>query len=295
PIVIGAAVLLLCLGSFVATQLMEDDTQQPQVTATTPTPTPTPTAPVTSPAPAAQPNSDAPDEQRARQPEPAIASSEQEVQPLAVVTPPAPSVTSSAVPASTDRPQLQSAEAPGAEAPGAAPLSAPEPLLTKAPQTPGTTEPSKAPETATATATETETARRQQPTTTAQSFNALIERGEALLDAERYRAAAKIFKAALQRRPANQRALSGLGRALVEDNTKEAVSYLKQALKLDPSDALAWHDLGVAYQISTPEQPKEALRAYEQFLKYAPSSKKPSAREIRGIVNKLRGQLNQLD
>ncbi len=120
---------------------------------------------------------------------------------------------------------------------------------------------------------------------------ALIARGRALLDAERFSAAAKLFREALQKRPEDQRALSGLGRALIDKNPNQAIRHLNRALKLNPRDALAWHDLGVAYQFSTPERPREALHAYEQFLKHAPNSKKPNAREIRVIVKTLREEL----
>lgn len=128
---------------------------------------------------------------------------------------------------------------------------------------------------------------------TEEDWEVAIAKGEALLDAERFSAAAKIFREAVKKRPGDQRALSGLGRALIDRNPNQAIRHLNQALRLDPTDALAWHDLGVAYQFSTPERPREAIHAYQQFLKYAPSSKKPNAQEIRMIVKTLREELGE--
>lgn len=160
----------------------------------------------------------------------------------------------------------------------APPATQPTPAPAKvaaAPQPPPSPEPAPAPD----------------PEAEEEAWEKLLERGEALLDAERLSAAAKVFREAIKKRPNDQRALSGLGRALIDRNPNQAIKLLNRALKIDPTDALAWHDLGVAYQFSSPERPREALHAYEQFLDYAPNSKKPNAEEIRTIVKMLKEEL----
>lgn len=179
--------------------------------------------------------------------------------------------------------------------------AAPDPVATKSPATnddPPAPAPQPTPAPAKVAAAvqpppapEPEPAPAPDPEAEEEAWEKLLERGEALLNAERLPAAAKVFREAIKKRPNDQRALSGLGRALIDRSPNQAIKHLKRALKLDPTDALAWHDLGVAYQFSSPERPREALHAYEQFLDYAPNSKKPNAEEIRTIVKMLKEEL----
>jgi Cytochrome c biogenesis factor len=120
-----------------------------------------------------------------------------------------------------------------------------------------------------------------------------MDKGEALIDKERYRQARTLYEDALKKRPKDQRALSGMGRVLIVSERRGEAErgrrMLEEALRLDDTDALAWRDLGIYFQFAEPPKLKEAIRAYENFLRYAPSHR--DAKETRSIVKDLKSKL----
>lgn len=100
-------------------------------------------------------------------------------------------------------------------------------------------------------------------------FEALLARGERLLEAGEFSEAEALLREAAAREPRSARAHSKLGAALARQGRyEEAVAILRRAIELDPRYAPAYTNLGAAYH----EQGRleEALQAYRKALEVDP-------------------------
>jgi Flp pilus assembly protein TadD len=71
--------------------------------------------------------------------------------------------------------------------------------------------------------------------------------------------------------------------ALQHGRVDEAISLLRTATSLDPSQPLAWRTLGLAFERA--RNPREALGAYNRFLKLRPSGEQATA--VRARIKNL--------
>lgn len=108
---------------------------------------------------------------------------------------------------------------------------------------------------------------------------------EAALGAQEYHQALQLYRAALKLSPDDPRLRSGLGIALVMSDTayKEAIPYLTEAVRLDPTNADAWRALGIAFQ--NLGRDAEAKTPYLEFLKLKP--KGAEADEVRAALQAI--------
>ena len=99
---------------------------------------------------------------------------------------------------------------------------------------------------------------------------ALIRRGDALITLGRFNEAVASYNTAIQLEPRNGRAVVGLGRARLAQDPAAAEALFVQAAVLDPANAVALSDLGVARDMQGHHA--AAQDAYRKALGAAPTS-----------------------
>lgn len=99
---------------------------------------------------------------------------------------------------------------------------------------------------------------------------ALVRRGDALAALDRRTEAGASYAKALEVEPRNGRAILGLGRVRLTEDPAAAEGLFVQATNLDPRDAVALCDLGVARDMQGHHD--AAQQAYRSALAAAPSS-----------------------
>jgi CheY-like chemotaxis protein len=113
----------------------------------------------------------------------------------------------------------------------------------------------------------------------------VIEDARVALVAERYSKAAQLYRQALKLSPDDVEVKTGLGIALVMTDVgfKEAIPYLKQGVKSDPKNHLAWLALGIAYQ--SLNRTAEAKAPYREYLKLKPNGE--HADDVRSALQSI--------
>jgi CheY-like chemotaxis protein len=117
-------------------------------------------------------------------------------------------------------------------------------------------------------------------------FSKLVEDAKAALVSEKYRKAVGLYREATKLNPDDVAVRTGLGIALVMSETstnanfKEAIPYLRDGVKADPTNARAWLALGLALQ--NLGRDVEAKAPYREFLKLKP--KGSQADEVRAAL-----------
>jgi CheY-like chemotaxis protein len=116
-------------------------------------------------------------------------------------------------------------------------------------------------------------------TLTDAEFATLLEEGKAATVAGKWGRAVQAYRKATKDRPTDTEARTGLGISLVFSETgfREAIPHLKEATKVDPSNARAWLALGIAFQ--NLGRDAEAKQPYRKFLELNP--KGAQADEVR--------------
>ncbi|MBL8918537.1 MAG: response regulator [Myxococcaceae bacterium] len=116
-------------------------------------------------------------------------------------------------------------------------------------------------------------------TLTDAEFATLLEEGKGAIVAEKWGKAVQTYRKATKDRPTDPEARTGLGISLVFSETgfREAIPHLKEATKVDPSNARAWLALGIALQ--NLGRDAEAKQPYRKFLELNP--KGAQADEVR--------------
>ena len=110
----------------------------------------------------------------------------------------------------------------------------------------------------------------------------LVEDARSALARDQFRKASQLYRSALKLAPDDNSLRTGLGIALVMSDTgfREAIGYLKDGVKDDPSNARAWLALGIGLQNLGRES--EAKGPYREFLKLKPSGQQ--ADEVRAVL-----------
>ncbi|MDP3157629.1 MAG: response regulator [Archangium sp.] len=110
----------------------------------------------------------------------------------------------------------------------------------------------------------------------------LVEDAKAALVGQKYRKAVQLYREALKLSPDESQLRAGLGIALVMSDMgyKEAIPYLKDAVKDDATNAQAWLALGIAFQ--NLGRDAEAKTPYREFLKLKPRGSQ--ADEVRAAL-----------
>jgi CheY-like chemotaxis protein/TolA-binding protein len=112
----------------------------------------------------------------------------------------------------------------------------------------------------------------------------LIRRGNLLIKRERFAAAQKLFRRAVELDPRSAAARYGLGRALYDGGQEEAsLKYFQKAIALKADFSDAYVRLGSIYQ--NRGQKARAKVAYQTYLKLAPRGK--YADEVRSLLQGL--------
>jgi CheY-like chemotaxis protein len=113
----------------------------------------------------------------------------------------------------------------------------------------------------------------------------LVDDAKAALVAQKFRSAVKLYREAIKLQPEEPSLKYGLGVALVMSDMgyKEAIPYLKDAVKDDATNAPAWLALGIAYQ--NLGQDAAAKQPYREFLKLRP--KGAQADEVRAALQAI--------
>lgn len=113
----------------------------------------------------------------------------------------------------------------------------------------------------------------------------LVDDAKAALVGQKYRKAVQLYREALKLSPDDASLRSGLGIALVMSDMgyKEAIPYLKDAVKDDPSSSQAWLALGIAFQ--NLGRDSEAKTPYREFLKLKPRG--AQADEVRAALQAI--------
>ena len=116
-------------------------------------------------------------------------------------------------------------------------------------------------------------------------FQKLSDEARAALVKENWFKAVKVYREALKLKPDAQDARTGLGIALVMSDSayKEAVPYLKDAVKEDPTRAQAWLALGIALQ--NMGRDAEAKGPYKEYLKLEPNGR--NAADVRSALQMI--------
>ncbi|MFZ5441584.1 MAG: response regulator [Myxococcota bacterium] len=115
-----------------------------------------------------------------------------------------------------------------------------------------------------------------------EGFQKMVDDAKAALVGERYRKAVQLYREAARQQPDNEEVRTGLGISLVMSDMgfKEAIPYLKDAVKADPKNHRAWLALGIAYQ--NLGRDSDAKTPYREFLKLKPSG--AQADEVRAAL-----------
>ncbi|MDP1825727.1 MAG: response regulator [Archangium sp.] len=113
----------------------------------------------------------------------------------------------------------------------------------------------------------------------------LVDDAKAALVGQKYRKAVNLYREALKLQPEDATLRSGLGIALVMSDMgyKEAIPYLKDAVKDDAANAQAWLALGIAFQ--NLGRDGEAKQPYREFLKLKPRG--AQADEVRAALQAI--------
>jgi hypothetical protein len=119
----------------------------------------------------------------------------------------------------------------------------------------------------------------------ASEYDRLLAEARASYAKERWGKAASLFEQALKQRPDAPEARAGLGVALVlsERDFKQAIPLLREAVKVDATDALAWLALGIALQ--NLQRDLEAKQPYREYLKLQPNGR--HAADVRSALSAI--------
>lgn len=118
-----------------------------------------------------------------------------------------------------------------------------------------------------------------------QAIDGLVEAARTAMVNEQFATAAGLFREALRQRPASPELQGGLGISLVRSDTayREAIPYLREALKVDSGNAEAWLALGSALQNIGKDA--EAKLPYTEYLKLKPDGR--NADDVRSALQRI--------